>query len=96
MVLERIHPFGAEEWYCFACGRCLLMTWKPRFMEIVRKAGDKNVFHVMSKSLQMRLVKVLPIDDTAPQEETDMLIEHVKTGFLGGVDGGSWLRETVR
>jgi hypothetical protein len=78
MVLEKIHPSGGEEWYCPACGRCLLVTWKPRFMTIVREAGDESACHTGCKGLQMRPVQVMSVDDTDLQEEADALIEDAR------------------
>jgi hypothetical protein len=79
MVLEKIHPSGGEEWYCPSCGRCLLVTWKPRFMKIVREAGDEFALHTGSKSgLQMRPVQVMSEDDTNLEEELDTLTEDAR------------------
>ena len=76
MVLEKIHPSGGEEWYCPRCGRCLLVTWKPKFMQIVLEAGNEYALHTGKKGgLQMRPVQVMVKDDIAPGEELDALIE---------------------
>lgn len=45
MVLGAKHPTGTEEWYCPACGRCLRITWRPRFMRVIVEPGDEFAIH---------------------------------------------------
>jgi hypothetical protein len=79
MVLAKFHPSGGEEWYCPICGRSLLVTWKPKFMQIVLQAGNEYVSHTASKDgLQMRSVQLMLEDDAAPEEAPDTLIEDAR------------------
>lgn len=75
MVLKNIRPSGGEEWYCPICGRCLLVTWKPKFMQIVLEAGNEYAFHTGSKNSLQRPVQVMLADDVATEEESDTLME---------------------
>ena len=45
MVLETIHPSGAEEWYCPTCGRRFLMQWPPAYNKVILDPGDENAIH---------------------------------------------------
>jgi hypothetical protein len=45
MILEIVHPFGAEEWYCPTCGRRFLMQWPPAYNKVVLEAGDETAIH---------------------------------------------------
>jgi hypothetical protein len=45
MVLETIHPTGAEEWYCPTCGRRFLMQWPPAYNKVILDPGDENAIH---------------------------------------------------
>jgi hypothetical protein len=50
MILEKIHIFGVEEWYCATCGRRFLVQWPPAYKMIILAAGDKDIRHNVSKS----------------------------------------------
>src|SRR3989344_7035583 len=45
MVLEAIHPSGAEEWYCPTCGRRFTMQWPPEYNKVILDPGDENAIH---------------------------------------------------
>jgi hypothetical protein len=47
MILDENHPSGAQNWYCPTCGQSLLVTWTPRFMTVIRKAGNKSALHTL-------------------------------------------------
>ena len=49
MVLVGPRQPGAEEWFCPACGRRLLMEWPPRYAKLVVEPGDEAVTHVGGK-----------------------------------------------
>jgi hypothetical protein len=38
-------PSGAEEWWCPACGRRLLLGWPPSHHKLVLDAGDELAAH---------------------------------------------------
>jgi hypothetical protein len=46
MILEKKHSSGADEWFCPACGRRMLISWKPKFRRTILEAGETNVAHV--------------------------------------------------
>ena len=50
MILEKIHILGVEEWYCPTCGRRFLVQWVPAYRLIILAAGDKDIWHNVSKS----------------------------------------------
>lgn len=50
MVLEGVHPSGAEEWYCPTCGRRIMMQWPPNYKKIVLEAGDEYAVHSGGKT----------------------------------------------
>jgi hypothetical protein len=79
MVLAKFHPSGGEEWYCPICGRSLLVTRKPKFMQIVLEAGNKYVSHTASKDgLQRRTMQLMLEDDPATEKVPDTLIEDAR------------------
>jgi len=45
MVLDSVHPSGAEEWYCPTCGRRFLMQWPPVYNKVILEAGDETAIH---------------------------------------------------
>lgn len=45
MVLETIHPSGAEEWYCPRCGRRFLIQWPPAYNKVILDPGDEAAIH---------------------------------------------------
>ncbi|MDX1664764.1 MAG: hypothetical protein R3272_13310 [Candidatus Promineifilaceae bacterium] len=45
MELAKVHPDGAQEWYCPLCGRRLLLQWPPDYRRIVLYAGDEAAIH---------------------------------------------------
>jgi hypothetical protein len=52
MSLEQNHPSGVQKWYCPICGQCLLVTWTPRYMTVIRKAGNKSALHTLGNYQQ--------------------------------------------
>jgi hypothetical protein len=45
MIFEKKHASGADEWFCPACGRRMLISWEPKFRRTVLAAGDANITH---------------------------------------------------
>jgi hypothetical protein len=45
MVLETIHPSGAEEWFCPTCGRRFLMQWPPAYNKVILEPGNESAIH---------------------------------------------------
>lgn len=45
MLLDSVHPSGAEEWYCPTCGRRFLMQWPPAYNKVILEAGDESAIH---------------------------------------------------
>jgi hypothetical protein len=45
MVLQTIHPSGAEEWFCPTCGRRFLMQWPPAYNKVILVPGDEAAIH---------------------------------------------------
>jgi len=45
MVLESIHPSGAEEWLCPECGRRFVAQWEPQFKRVILVEGQDRVIH---------------------------------------------------
>jgi hypothetical protein len=48
MQLEKIHPSGAQEWFCPICMHRFVVKWQPTFNIIDLEAGDRHVSHVGS------------------------------------------------
>ena len=44
MTLTMTHATGAQEYYCGACGRRVLITWQP-WSKIVLSQGDEHAAH---------------------------------------------------
>jgi hypothetical protein len=45
MVLEVVHPSGAEEWYCPTCGQRFLLKWPPFYNKIFLETGNLLAAH---------------------------------------------------
>ena len=72
MVLEGVHPSGAEEWFCPTCGRRIMMQWPPNYKKIVLEPGDEYAVHSGGKGgLQMNdlVAKQNNPMDEAPSSE---------------------------
>ena len=50
MLLENIHPSGAEEWFCPTCGRRFLMQWPPAYNKVILVPGDEMAIHSGGRS----------------------------------------------
>jgi hypothetical protein len=77
MILEHNHPSGAQEWCCPTCGRCLLVIRTPRFMTVIRKAGNEFALHTLGIYQQSRSEQINLTDD-ARQKEPEMLLEDAR------------------
>ena len=84
MVLETIHPSGAEEWYCPTCGRRMTITWQP-WKKVVLESGDIQAAHGGSKgilkigSLQINLLNEYgPLAAAEPSVEDPYLAPWVR------------------
>ena len=42
-------PSGAQEWACPICGRHFIVSWPPRYHQLVLEEGDANAAHVGSR-----------------------------------------------
>jgi len=61
MILSGPAESGAEEWYCPACGRRILLRWPPDYEKLVLEQGDDAAIHVGGKGgLQVREATVAP------------------------------------
>lgn len=49
MILNGRALSGAEEWYCPACGRRMLLRWPPDYEKLVLEHGDDAAVHVGGK-----------------------------------------------
>jgi hypothetical protein len=72
MILENNHPSGVQEWCCPTCGQCVLVTRAPRFMMVLRKAGNESALHTWGNYQQSRSEQII-LTDNAWQEESEML-----------------------
>ena len=77
MNWEQNHPSGAQEWCCPTCGQCLLVTRTPRFMTVIRKAGNESALHTLSNTRQSGSGQLISIDD-ARQEEPETLLDEAR------------------
>jgi hypothetical protein len=46
MILSGRAQTGAEEWYCPACGRRLLLRLPPDYEKVVLEHGDDSAVHI--------------------------------------------------
>ncbi len=63
MILEHNHPSGVQEWCCPTCGQCLLVTRTPRFMTVIRKAGNESALHTLGIYQQSRSEQINLTDE---------------------------------
>ena len=45
MILTKVYPSGAEEWFCPECGRRFIMQWPPVYKKVILNVGDENAIH---------------------------------------------------
>ena len=75
MILEHHHPSGVQQWGCPTCGQSLLVTWVPRFMTVIRKAGNKSALHTLGNYQESESRQLMSMDDEAWQEEAEIFLE---------------------
>ena len=76
MVLGKTYNSGAEEWYCPTCGRCLLISWEPKFTKTVLEPGDEFAVHSGGKGgLGIGSIQVATKDESAPMVNPDELLD---------------------
>ena len=68
MLLETIHPSGAEEWFCPTCGRRFLMQWPPAYNKVILIPGDETAIHSGGRT-GLNLESFPASQDTQPEEE---------------------------
>jgi len=79
MVIEKTYPSGAEEWYCPACGRRLIMQWNPEYRRIILQSGEETILHTGSKAGVQVRSESIRFDErsgkvsTGPTKEIDRL-----------------------
>ena len=78
MIWEQNHSSGAQKWCCPTCGQCLLVTWTPRFMTVICKAGNKSALHTLGNYQQSGSGQRMSLDDYVWQEEPEMLLDEAR------------------
>jgi hypothetical protein len=80
MVLESVHPSGAEEWYCPTCGRRFLMQWPPAYSKVILESGDEDAIHSGGKTgLKPAGSGLIP----AQQTDEDVILSNDEQERLG-------------
>lgn len=78
MLLGITHPSGAEEWYCPACGRRLLLSWPPAYKKIVLDPGDELASHSGGKGgLRVGQIQKREGEDSALPDQIRSSIEKI-------------------
>ena len=92
MELEKVHPSGAEEWFCPTCGRRFLLSWPPDYEKVILDPGNESAIHnggkagVRMQRPGMRVVEDPVLSDEI-RSELEMLLEEIDIdGQLGPVD----------
>jgi hypothetical protein len=62
MILEQTHLSSVQKWSCPTCGQSLLVIWLPRFMTVIRKAGDKAALHALGNYQRRGLGHFMTLD----------------------------------
>jgi hypothetical protein len=89
MVLEGVHPTGAEEWYCPTCGRRIMMQWPPNYKKIVLEAGDEYAVHSGGKGgLQVN-------EFTAKSDNSVEEVTNSKNEIIAPVEGNVLTEEDM-
>jgi hypothetical protein len=78
MILEQDHSSGVQQWDCPTCGQSLLVTWAPRFMTIIRKAGNKSALHKLGDYQQGGSGERVSLADNAWEEEPELLVDEAR------------------
>ena len=72
MILGGREQSGAEEWYCPACGRRMLLRWPPDYEKTVLEHGDDSAVHVGGKGgLRVGGAAIIP-EPLAGMDRTDV------------------------
>lgn len=71
MVMKKIHPSGAEEWYCPTCGRRFLLQWPPAYEMIVLETGDPYARHSGVKGVLQAGPVQAPQSGAEPNDVSD-------------------------
>ena len=80
MVLETVHPSGAEEWLCPECGRRFVAQWEPQFKRVILVEGHERVIH------KGKAVSQLIEADSNPSIEEDEGLQDVWKELLDRLD----------
>ena len=88
MQLEKVHPSGAEEWFCPTCGRRFLMTWPPNYKKVILEAGDEYAIHNGGKGgLQLQAAQ---IEDTVNEPELSKDLREALSEVLDNINFDNW------
>ena len=70
MILEKIYPTGAQEWFCEGCSRRLLIQLEPIFNFMVLTIGDDSVPHTRSSGAAPieGIEKIVYDEDDLPED----------------------------
>ena len=82
MELEKVHPSGAEEWFCPKCGRRFLLTWPPDYEKVILNPGDELAIHNGSKGgVRMQQSGIKTVDEPVllddVRRELEMLLDEI-------------------
>ena len=80
MVLETVHPSGAEEWLCPECGRRFVAQWEPQFKRVILVEGHDQIIH------KGQAVSQLMGADSNPSGEEDEGLQDVWKELLDKLD----------
>jgi hypothetical protein len=75
MILEQAHSSGVQKWVCPTCGQSLLVTWAPRFMRVIRNAGNKSALHTFGNYPHSRPRQLTALDDDTWGEEHETFLD---------------------
>ena len=78
MIWEQNQSSGVQKWSCPTCGQSLLVTWTPRFMTVIRKAGNESALHTWGNYQQRGTGKRMPLDENAWGEEPETPLEEAR------------------
>ena len=79
MLLDKAFPSGAEEWYCPACGRRILLRLPPTDEMVIVEPGDKYASHWGSLGgVQFGAARVTQQDAESAKTSEENLIPWIK------------------
>jgi len=75
MILDQDHSSGVQKWVCPTCGQSVLVTWTPRFMTVIRNAGNKSALHTLGNFQRSGSRQLMALEEDTWGEEHETFLD---------------------